>query len=572
MVILQFNKLIRNKWVWGVFAIVVSLAFVAPDDWFRDDNAPARTKSHLEDMSVKYDAKLEKDCRDILELFPENPDARNRGATRSIEVAENYAAMASFDEAGIRVSDNVLAQAIRSRYLSAFAYDEAQYAQRIQQQYGMGIGRFEELLRKSMQTQQGISAYMNATAWVSTMETEQIVHDLTDRLTVRVATFTQTKEESDAINLDDEGLKKWYDENGDRLHVPTRLKLRTVLFNVADTNLVASIEVTPEEITARYEQDKDSLYSTTDTNGVITVKAEAEVKDEIVKTLTREKFLEKYENGEIASRANEENALISDDPETPRASILDDIAKASGLRVAMTGWIEVKPSEGLVPGFARTASAAFPGASDVQSQISALDPASDSYYRYGIFAARNSGKVWLVETAETSPAHDATFEECKELIRTPALRDARQKAFEDAVAAVTKKGVDAVLATTNVSEAVTFSASDEEAPKFDNARRVIPAAIQLNKGEMSDFISTGTGRGIVVVCMDRTDGELAMLGTSDREALAQVLRSREFALPELAAADRLSYVKYTVKRDQWLKSNLKRLGYKDLDSSAEDQD
>ena len=147
MVILQFNKLIRNKWVWGVFAIVVSLAFVAPDDWFRDDNAPARTKSHLEDMSVKYDAKLEKDCRDILELFPENPDARNRGATRSIEVAENYAAMASFDEAGIRVSDNVLAQAIRSRYLSAFAYDEAQYAQRIQQQYGMGIGRFEELLR-----------------------------------------------------------------------------------------------------------------------------------------------------------------------------------------------------------------------------------------------------------------------------------------------------------------------------------------------------------------------------------------------------------------------------------------
>ena len=34
MVILQFNKLIRNKWVWGAFAIVVSAAFCF-DDLFR---------------------------------------------------------------------------------------------------------------------------------------------------------------------------------------------------------------------------------------------------------------------------------------------------------------------------------------------------------------------------------------------------------------------------------------------------------------------------------------------------------------------------------------------------------
>ena len=27
MVILQFNKLIRNKWLWGVFAIIVGGAF-----------------------------------------------------------------------------------------------------------------------------------------------------------------------------------------------------------------------------------------------------------------------------------------------------------------------------------------------------------------------------------------------------------------------------------------------------------------------------------------------------------------------------------------------------------------
>ena len=31
MVILQFNKLIRNKWVWGAFAVVVSAAFCFDD-------------------------------------------------------------------------------------------------------------------------------------------------------------------------------------------------------------------------------------------------------------------------------------------------------------------------------------------------------------------------------------------------------------------------------------------------------------------------------------------------------------------------------------------------------------
>jgi hypothetical protein len=40
MVILQFNKLIRNKWIWGVFAIIVGGAFAFDflvDDLLRDD-------------------------------------------------------------------------------------------------------------------------------------------------------------------------------------------------------------------------------------------------------------------------------------------------------------------------------------------------------------------------------------------------------------------------------------------------------------------------------------------------------------------------------------------------------
>ena len=45
MVILQFNKLIRNKWIWGVFAVVVGGAFAFDflvDDLLRDGKGEAR--------------------------------------------------------------------------------------------------------------------------------------------------------------------------------------------------------------------------------------------------------------------------------------------------------------------------------------------------------------------------------------------------------------------------------------------------------------------------------------------------------------------------------------------------
>ena len=45
MVILQFNKLIRNKWLWGVFAIIVGGAFAFDflvDDLLRDGKREAK--------------------------------------------------------------------------------------------------------------------------------------------------------------------------------------------------------------------------------------------------------------------------------------------------------------------------------------------------------------------------------------------------------------------------------------------------------------------------------------------------------------------------------------------------
>ena len=50
MVILQFNRLIRNKWLWGVFAIIVGGAFAFDflvDDILRDGRGGEQRSSSV---------------------------------------------------------------------------------------------------------------------------------------------------------------------------------------------------------------------------------------------------------------------------------------------------------------------------------------------------------------------------------------------------------------------------------------------------------------------------------------------------------------------------------------------
>lgn len=569
MVILHFNKLIRNKWVWGVFALLVSGAFCFDFLFQGGDRSGSGSKdSKVAGLSLPYNAKTEIAAANVNGLVN-----RMSGSNRNGTYEENdamYGAIAAFDEAGIGVSDASLGKAIREGVLPNFNGDPRLYASEVKRVYGMEMPAFEETYRVNMKVFEGINAYLNASAWVSPMEADQIGHDLTDRFTVRVASFSQTKEEADAVSVDEEGLKKWFSENSGKLKVPSRMKLRYVLLSAADTNLASKVAASDEDISARYELDKGELYTDTDTNGVVTVKALADVKDEIAKTIRDERFLQKFfddnADGSVASRVYDENenAIAEEESGTgvKSASLVDAVAAENGLKVSETDWVAAEGLSGIVPGFAKNAADVFLGAEDVELLISGLDTSSENHNRYAHLVARNSCKVWLVEASGTSPAHDATFEEAKALIASPALKDARQKAFDDKVAEIVKKGAEAVLATTDVSGPVTFSRSDAEAPKIPNAAGVMRAATALNKGGVSDLVSTGLCRGFVVVCENRTDGEFAAIESDSSQKALGVLAAREYALPQMAGSDRFAQFKYMQKRKEWLKANLERLGYK----------
>ena len=182
-----------------------------------------------------------------------------------------------------------------------------------------------------------------------------------------------------------------------------------------------------------------------------------------------------------------------------------------------------------------------PGATGFAEAVAELDSSSEDL-RYAVIVSERA--VWLVEKVETSPKHTPTFEEAKKSIQPRVLRDARAEAFKASVEAIAKGGAKAVLAQKNVSTNITFSVSDMSRGSFDDQMHVVRAAMKLYKGEVSEFTLTGVGRAILVVCVDRFQGDAAK---------AEILRSQ--------VRNDIAMLQQRQLPEEWMKWNLDRMGF-----------
>jgi len=567
MVILQFNKLIRNKWVWGVFAVLVSIAFVAPDDWFRGDDSAKRGDEALNKLSAApLDKPLREKCehlvRDFLPRLQPSPLTRCFEKNSARDVWKAYAAALAAKKAGYTVSDDALAARIVAMFPSPDGGFSAEaYRGVVARAFGVEAQTFEGMLRLWMSIEGLMAGVAETSAWIPPQELEQTERDYTDRLTVRVAEFKQDGRDANTVTVDDEGLKKWYDANSASLALPERFKLRFVKFDPDASNVVDKVSVSEEAIAARYEENKDKgLYDFTEkdgTNEVKSVKALADVRESIEKTLVREAAVE-WLKEDLKRRT----AIDEDDEEAVKA-LVANVAADTGLEVKESDWFSLAGTA--IQGFTTAAEYQFPGVNrrEFERTVRSLID-----YSFGMLSSPSA--VWLVELAERSPAHIPSFEESKEAIRVPALRDARLDAFKADVAKVAAGGVDAVLATENVSTNLVFAPCDFgkdyaygwvnthsgewdfQKAGFRDAEKIVFAARSLEKGAMSDFVSLSPGKAAIVVCIDRKDGDPADLVRGERFARMLAMRRQG-----IAAAF-----------SGWLDANLERMGYRETPSAA----
>ena len=539
MVIHQFNRLIKNKWVWGVFAIAISV-FFAFDFLFvggGNEGRASGTAGKLggKDVSANEFMQLVDEARG----FGRGRDTKSSNAEINRQVWQTAAALQVAKAAKLEATDEDVKAAIRrdpSFRGEGGAFNMNVY-QMLLRENGMNPERFEEFLKRRLTLNKLQQVVLGSAAWVSPMEIERTVADMTDTLTVKVARFSQDPKDAAAVKLDDAGLKKWYEANTNSLALPERIKIRYVKFDATKTNLLARMTVTDADIQEYYDTTADK-YTTTDTNGVETVKKLEEVRPEIEKTLRQIAAVECLETNL--------NARLVTDAAAKGVSRLDAIAKADGLKVETSPWFSFEQDK-FVEGFMRRSYQILPGAENFIEQVGELDMEDDNF-RYVVI--RSDKAVWLVEKCEVSPAHVPTFDEAKNIIRGRALADAKAEAFKKTVDAVIAKGAAAVLATKDVSTNLTFSVADVSGYAFEDQGAVARAAMKLKKGEVSDCTVTRPGRAVVVVCVDRKPGDAAK---------TMMVRERYM--------QGLSMMQGRAVAGEWRKWNVERLGFK---ASAEE--
>lgn len=282
----------------------------------------------------------------------------------------------------------------------------------------------------------------------------------------------------------------------------------------------------------RYDVTIDR-YTSTDTNGVETVKKFEDVKGEIEKDLRQIAAVQYFETN-LNYRAYATKAAKG-------SSRLDEIAKEDGRKVETSAWFS--PEGAYHVGFMARQSSICPGAQGFAEAVAELDPTSEDL-RYAVVSSDKA--VWLIEKADVSAKHLPTFEEAKEAIRQRALKDARAKAFKTEVEAIAAKGAKAVLATKDVSTNLVFTVSDlrQTDTGIKDQFFVSRAAMKLQKGEVSEFTLTGEGKALLVVCEDRAAGDAAK---------AMVLRSQ--------VKDDLQMLQLRQIPESWRKWNLERMGF-----------
>ena len=517
MVIHHFNRIIKNKWVWGVFAVLISM-FFAFDFIFdgRRDTRGSDGAGKLGGETVPT-AKFDEVRADVLAemRFQYGREIPIKAPQLNREVWSRLAMLKVVDDLKLMAGDDEVREAISRSFQDEKGVYSAARFQETCARVGWTPERFEAYIRRQISIGRVRSAAESA-SWVSPLELSSGVRDATDKITVRVARFQHKNAAS--VKLDDAALKAYYESHTNSLALPDLTAVRYVRVPADDAESLKKVAITDDDLHARYDETSDRYG----TNEFEKVKAQVE------RELRLERAVEAACDALYAR-------VCPDGAADDGVDRLAQLAKAEKLEVKTSRPFSIS-GEKFVPGFMVDAATVLPDCRDFVATVSDLDPAEPSA-RYRAIAGSNAVYVVGLATNLCTLARVPAYEEVTNnaSVRRDALADLKAQDF--------KKGVDkvreAVLAglkktskfdpklfgDANVSTSITFVAQTAmRANAFPDARSVVPAAVRLAKGELSELVTTGLpGNGVVVYVEDRKPGDPAEVAAAGqmREMMAR---------------------------------------------------
>ena len=487
MFIIKFNNMVKNKWLWGAFAVVVAVAFGASDILSAGprrggegalgtlggkplDPALHQTVGHL----IRY--------RNLLSGATDAPTAR--------EQWKLAAALLRAREAGFSVSDAELAGIIREMPFlrgrdGAFSREAYENALRV---FEFTPQMFQEAVRADVALNQ-LRHYVSRGPWAPPSVVEDRTLGRSDVFTLQAATLSNAFTAA-AAEVAPEEARAFYDAHPELYRLPERRAVRYVAFPAVAYREKAALS--EEELRAWYD-DNESDYETADTNGVAVVRPFEEVRGEIADALAplRQSEMAATDAGDFADLFLDGGYGAAPAPDFAAA------AAARGFGVVTTAL------------FAADAAPVTPdAASAFCADVFALELGGDASMRTtGVVGEDGAKEFFVAELLEVSDAHVPPYGEIEDRVLADAKADKAARDFQDRVTKAQEalvRGLEegrafAELAAENGLAAGTnfiFSSRDAfgGAAPVEQPARVAAAMMQLGAGDLCPApIETPTG-------------------------------------------------------------------------------
>ncbi len=493
MFIIKFNKMIRNKWLWGAFAVIVAGAFILSDSMISSGAANDNGIGKLDGEPV--------DPQEFNTVYRFAELNRNFGRSllsQDVSLEKEtwlmLGALRTADKLKIVISNDDVANMIMSD--PSFKNEDGQFdkarAQLIIQNYlKLSLVQYEEYIRTMAKIDTLRSYVLSQTPVVAPSEVKLGVDAMTDVFTFTPAVFSNNIVAT-SLEIPEEELKAYFDKHQENYRKPARISLRQVIFSAE--NFVDKTKVTEEEIQTYYEDNSEKYLVKGENGAEDTYKPLEEVKEQIINEVARASSERAaYDAADVFN-----NKLLSDD-----AISMEELAAVDGYTVVTTALFSAEgPAPIVMNNSSEYVSAAFnliDGKDYIKYSGEPIFAESQS-----IVIAYNSHEESTIPTLEEVRAavlKDAQIDErfklynekLSELAKAVEETQTTDKTFDDVVKAFN------LVVGTNISASVrniSIAGSSEE-------KQMVSEVSKLEKGVVSKPISLPNDTAVILNVIDR---------------------------------------------------------------------
>lgn len=523
MLIMKFNKIIRNKLVWWIFGSIVIFSFVAYFGPGSGCDAPrhptgigsldGKEVSDNEFRQARFNTYLGfcLSVGRVINITPLLEKELRQQAWKRI------AALRVAREMNLTASPAEVLEVIKRdpQFQSESGFSKQRYQIFCKDVLGAlnaGVGQFEQQLAENIILQK-LNNVTAAAVWVSPDELKRMASRYADSFRVDYVNLSTNLVKPGEVKLTDADLRAYYARNTNDFVVPPKVSVNYVKIP-ASNYLAQAVEKVDTNMVEDYYVANSDEFSTLDTNGVKVAKPIEEVAGVISNRLIHDTALQ------MARDAGNElaDALVPD--RDGKAPSFESVAGKAKLEIFKTGLFDASSE---IPGI--DAGLAF------NTAAFRLRPSADECFSDAI-----AGKdyAYLMTLGTNAEAYVPAFEVVRDQVAELALAEANEAALEKKArdihdvlkAGLAKKQSFKELArekALNVSTSELFSVNS--APDALSSTEILSDITLRNAGELSDVVR-GTDGLMIAYVVERRPAAADELSTIQNQVATSVIRRR----------------------------------------------